>query len=152
MPTSNPPPQSPSSRPALRPLLPIPSHRKPWYRVLYIQVLIAVLLGVLVGQLFPDFGKTLKPLGDGFIKLVKMIIGPIIFCTVVHGIASMGDLKKLGRLGVKTLLYFEIVSTVALIVGLTVVNLWKPGAGLHINPSHTRSQNLRRATPPRATP
>ncbi len=103
--------------------------RKPWYRVLYIQVLIAVALGIVVGYIWPDFGKSLKPLGDGFVKLVKMMIGPIIFCTVVHGIASMGDLKKLGRVGAKTLLYFEIVSTLALIIGLVVVNLMKPGVG-----------------------
>ncbi len=103
--------------------------RKPWYRVLYIQVLVAVALGIVVGVLWPEFGKSLKPLGDGFVKLVKMMIAPIIFCTVVHGIASMGDLKKLGRVGVKTLLYFEIVSTLALIIGLVVVNVLKPGVG-----------------------
>jgi len=103
--------------------------RKPWYRVLYIQVLVAVALGIVVGYSWPDFGKSLKPLGDGFVKLVKMMIAPIIFCTVVHGIASMGDLKKLGRVGAKTLLYFEIVSTLALVIGLVVVNVMKPGAG-----------------------
>ena len=74
-----------------------------WYRLLYVQVLVAVALGILVGALFPEAGKSLKPLGDGFIKLVKMLIAPIIFCTVVHGIASMGDLKNLGRVGAKTL-------------------------------------------------
>lgn len=106
--------------------------RKPWYRVLYIQVLLAVVLGILVGHFWPEFArheKTLKPLGDGFIKLVKMVIAPIIFCTVVHGIASMGNLKRLGRVGGKTLLYFEIVSTLALIIGLVVVNVLKPGEG-----------------------
>ena len=101
------------------------SHRRrPWYRVLYVQVLIAVAIGIAIGFFFPEFGKALKPLGDGFIKLVKMIIAPIIFCTVVHGIASMRDGKKLGRLGIKTLVYFEVVSTFALIIGLLVVNLW----------------------------
>lgn len=105
-----------------------PSH-KPWYRVLYIQVLIAMVLGILVGWMFPDFGKGLKPLGDGFIALVKMLIGPIIFCTIVHGVASMGDLKRLGRVGMKSLIYFEIISTVALILGLAVVNGLKPGEG-----------------------
>lgn len=89
----------------------------------------AVLCGILVGFFFPDFGKSLKPLGDVFIKLVKMMIAPIVFCTVVHGIASMGELKRLGRLGGLTLVYFEVVSTVALIVGLCVVNLLKPGDG-----------------------
>src|SRR5215217_3987917 len=83
--------------------------KKPWYRVLYVQVLIAVAVGIAIGYFFPAFGKSLKPLGDGFVSLVKMIIAPIIFCTVVHGIASMGDLKKLGRIGAKTLLYFELV-------------------------------------------
>ena len=109
--------------------------RKPWYRILYVQVLIAVFLGILVGHFFPNAGKSLKPLGDGFIKLVKMLIAPVIFCTVVHGIASMRDLKKLGRVGIKTILYFEIVSTVALLIGLAVVNLMKPGAGFNIDPA-----------------
>jgi aerobic C4-dicarboxylate transport protein len=109
--------------------------RKPWYRVLYIQVLIAVLIGILVGYFFPENGKSLKPLGDGFIKLIKMMIAPIIFCTVVHGIASMGDLKKLGRIGGKTILYFEVVSTLALLIGVAVVNTLKPGAGFNIDPT-----------------
>ena len=105
---------------------------KPWYRILYVQVLIAVALGVVAGFFFPGFGKSLRPLGDGFIKLVKLLIAPIVFCTVVHGIASMGDLKKLGRVGIKTLLYFEIVSTLALVIGLGVVNWLKPGAGFNV--------------------
>lgn len=108
--------------------------RKPWYRILYVQVLIAVALGIVIGGFFPDLGKALKPLGDGFIKLVKMMIAPIIFCTVVHGVASMSDMKKLGRVGVKTLIYFEIVSTLALVIGLVVVNVLKPGAGFNIDP------------------
>jgi aerobic C4-dicarboxylate transport protein len=111
-----------------------PGASKPWYRILYVQVLVAVFLGVVVGYLYPDFGKSLKPLGDGFIKLVKMMISPIIFCTVVHGIASMGDLKKLGRIGGKTIIYFEVVSTVALLVGLVVVNILRPGDGFNIDP------------------
>ena len=104
--------------------------RRPWYRILYVQVIIAVLIGVTVGFFWPDAGKSLKPLGDGFVKLVKMMIGPIIFCTVVHGIASVGDIKKLGRVGVKALFYFEVVSTLALIIGLVVVNVLKPGVGI----------------------
>jgi aerobic C4-dicarboxylate transport protein len=115
--------------------------RKPWYRVLYIQVLIAVGIGVLIGHWFPDTGKALKPLGDAFIKLVKMVIAPIIFCTVVHGIASMADLKKLGRVGIKTLFYFEVVSTVALVIGLVVVNVLQPGVGFHIDP-HSLDPNI----------
>jgi aerobic C4-dicarboxylate transport protein len=105
--------------------------RQPWYRVLYIQVLIGVALGIAIGYFQPDWGKALQPLGDGFIKLVKMIIAPIIFCTVTHGIAAMTDLKRLGRVGGKALLYFEVVSTVALVIGLIVVNTLQPGAGFH---------------------
>lgn len=104
-----------------------------WYRILYVQVLVAVAAGILVGALFPEFGKSLKPLGDGFIKLVKMMIAPIIFCTVVHGIASMGDLKRLGRTGFKTLVYFEVVSTLALVIGLVVVNVLRPGEGFNLD-------------------
>jgi len=111
------------------------SQRKPWYRVLYIQVLIAVFIGILIGWFFPDTGKALKPLGDGFVKLVKMIIAPIIFCTVVHGIASMSDMKRLGRIGLKAIIYFELVSTLALFIGLIVVNLMQPGAGFNIDPA-----------------
>jgi aerobic C4-dicarboxylate transport protein len=109
--------------------------RKPWYRILYVQVVIAVLIGIGVGYFFPESGKSLKPLGDSFIKLIKMLIAPIIFCTVVHGIASVADLKKLGRIGGKTILYFEVVSTLALIIGLAVVNILKPGAGFNIDPA-----------------
>ncbi len=118
--------------------------RKPWYRILYVQVLIAVVAGILIGYFFPDSGKSLKPLGDGFIKLIKMLIAPVIFCTVVHGIASMSDLKKLGRIGGKTILYFEIVSTLALVIGLMVVNILKPGAGFNIDPT-TLDSNISQA-------
>ena len=109
--------------------------RPPWYRILYVQVLVAVVAGILVGHLAPEFGKSLKPLGDAFIKLVKMMIAPIVFCTVVHGIASMGSLGKLGRLGLRALLYFEVVSTLALAIGLVVVNVLQPGAGFNIDPA-----------------
>ncbi len=105
----------------------------PWYTVLYIQVLIAIAAGVLIGQSWPDFGKALKPLGDGFISLIKMMIAPVIFCTVVHGIGSMRDLKKVGRVGVKTLFYFEAVSTLALALGLIVGELLQPGKGFNID-------------------
>src|SRR5580700_10796921 len=111
-----------------------PTGKKPWYRILYIQVLMAVFLGIVVGCINPGLGKSLKPLGDGFINLVKMIIAPIIFCTVVHGIASMSDLKKLGRVGIKALFYFEVVSTLALFIGLIVVNVLHPGAGFNVDP------------------
>jgi len=115
--------------------------RKPWYRILYVQVLIAVALGIVVGACFPEFGKSLRPLGDAFIKLVKLLIAPIVFCTVVHGLASMSDLKKLGRIGLKTLFYFEIVSTLALVIGLAVVNLLKPGVGFS-SPAPERDQEV----------
>src|SRR3954465_8431407 len=105
------------------------AHRTQRYRILYVQGLIAGALGVALGYFFPSLGQSLKPLGTGFINLVKMIIAPIIFCTVGHGIGLMSDLKKLGRIGGKTLLYFEVVSTIALIIGLVVVNVLKPGVG-----------------------
>ena len=112
-----------------------PAARQSWFRHLYVQVLIGVALGIAVGWWRPAWGVALEPLGTGFIKLIKMMIAPIIFCTVVHGIASMTDLKKLGRVGLKTLLYFEVVSTLALIIGLVVVNVLQPGAGLHYSPT-----------------
>src|SRR2546421_5798768 len=104
---------------------------KPWYKVLYVQVLIAIVLGALVGWLWPQLATNdwIKALGDGFIKLIKMVIAPIIFCTVVSGIAHIQDAKKVGRIGVKALVYFEIVSTFALVIGLIVGNVARPGAG-----------------------
>ncbi len=103
--------------------------------MLYIQVLIAVAVGIFLGWAQPDLGTQLKPLGDAFIKLIKMMIAPIIFCTIVHGVASMRDLRKLGRLGIKTLIYFEVVSTIALVIGLVVVNVLRPGDGFNIDPA-----------------
>jgi aerobic C4-dicarboxylate transport protein len=110
-----------------------PAH--PWYSILYVQVLIAIALGILIGHLYPDLGKAMKPLGDGFIALIKMMIAPVIFCTVVHGIGSMRDLGKVGRIGVKTLFYFEAVSTLALAIGLLVGEVIQPGKGFNIDPS-----------------
>lgn len=107
----------------------MPTAHVPWYRVLYIQVLIAIVLGVLLGWYSPEWGKSLKWLGDGFIALIKMMIAPIIFCTIVHGIASIGDLKKVGRVGLKALIYFEVVSSVALLIGILVGEVIQPGAG-----------------------
>jgi aerobic C4-dicarboxylate transport protein len=109
--------------------------RKPLYTSLYLQVIVAIVIGVLLGHFFPDTGAAMKPLGDGFIKLIKMIIAPIIFCTVVVGIAGMEDMKKVGKTGGYALLYFEIVSTIALIVGLTIVNIVQPGAGMNVDPA-----------------
>jgi len=108
---------------------------KPFHKSLYAQVLFAIAAGVLVGHFWPQQGTALKPLGDGFIKLIKMLIAPIIFCTVVTGIAGMRDMKKIGRVGGKALLYFEVVSTISLMIGLVVVNVLKPGVGMNADVS-----------------
>ena len=113
----------------------IAAHHRPWYTVLYIQVLIAIAIGIVLGHLYPKVGVAMKPLGDAFIALIRMMIAPVIFCTVVHGIGSMRDLAKVGRVGVKTLFYFETVSTIALGIGLLIGNLVQPGKGFDIDPS-----------------
>lgn len=105
------------------------------FKVLYVQVLIGIALGILVGALWPQIGVALKPLGDGFVKLIKMAIAPVIFCTIAGGIARMSDMKAFGRLGLKTLIYFEVVSTLALAVGLVVGRTVKPGAGFNVDPA-----------------
>lgn len=105
------------------------------FRSLYAQVLVAVVIGAIIGLAFPQTGEALKPLGDGFIKLIKMMIGPIIFCTVVLGISGMEDMKKVGRTGGLALVYFEVVSTIALVIGLVVVNLVRPGDGVNADPA-----------------
>ena len=110
--------------------------KKPFYKILYVQVLFAIFCGVMLGIYLPADAVAMKPLGDGFIKLIKMIIAPVIFCTVVSGIAGMQDVKKIGRVGGKALLYFEIVSTFALVIGLAVANFMQPGAGFNADP-HT---------------
>ncbi|MBY8935775.1 MULTISPECIES: C4-dicarboxylate transporter DctA [Pseudomonas] len=104
-----------------------------WYSQLYVQVLIGIVIGAAIGHFEPQFGAKLQPFADGFIKLIKMLLAPIIFGTVVVGIAKMGSIKEVGRIGVKALLYFEILSTIALVIGLIVVNIAKPGAGMNIN-------------------
>ena len=109
--------------------------RRPWYKLLYVQVLIAIVLGVVLGDLDPGLAVAMKPLGDAFVSLIRMMIAPIIFCTVVHGIATMGDLKRVGRVGIKALVYFEVVSTVALAVGLIMAEIVKPGHGFNIDPA-----------------
>jgi aerobic C4-dicarboxylate transport protein len=108
---------------------------KGWWKNLYLQVLVAIAIGVLLGYFRPDLGAAMKPFGDGFIKLVRMIIGPVIFLTVVGGIARIGDLRHVGRIGLKALIYFEVLTTLALIIGLVVVNVLQPGAGMHIDPA-----------------
>jgi aerobic C4-dicarboxylate transport protein len=104
-----------------------------FFKNLYVQVLLAIIAGVLLGKFYPEIAAELKPLGDGFIKLIKMMIAPIIFCTIVTGIAGMQDTKKVGRVGIKALLYFEIVTTLALIIGLIVINVLKPGVGMNVD-------------------
>jgi len=116
--------------------------KKPLYRHLYAQVLFAIVCGVILGHFWPDTGEAMKPLGDAFIKLIKMIIAPIIFCTVVTGIAGMEDMKKVGRVGGKALLYFEVVSTFALIIGLLVVNTLQPGVGFNADPASIDTKNI----------
>jgi aerobic C4-dicarboxylate transport protein len=109
--------------------------RQPFYKSLYVQVIVAIAIGILLGHFYPETGVALKPLGDGFVKLIKMAIAPIIFCTVVSGIAGMQDMKAVGKTGGYALAYFEIVSTVALLIGLVVVNIVQPGVGMHVDPS-----------------
>src|SRR5262249_39396206 len=124
----------------------------PLHKSLYFRVLLAILIGVVLGVMSPTtasvvpepirglillplgWAEAMKPFGDAFIKMIKMLIAPIIFCTVVHGIASMGDMKKVGRVGLKALVYFEFVTTLALVVGLSIINALRPGAGMNIDP------------------
>ncbi|WP_156322718.1 dicarboxylate/amino acid:cation symporter [Rhizobium sp. AAP116] len=112
-----------------------PVGRQPFYKLLYVQVLAAIVAGILLGHFYPEIGAQLKPLGDAFIKLVKMIIAPVIFLTVATGIAGMSDMKKVGRVAGKAMLYFFTFSTLALVVGLVVANVVQPGAGMHIDPA-----------------
>jgi aerobic C4-dicarboxylate transport protein len=113
---------------------PAPKPRR-FYRSLYFRVILGIVVGVLLGVFYPRAAESMKPFGDGFIKLIRMMIGPIIFFTVVVGIASIGDMRKLGRVGLKALLYFEAVTTAALLIGLTVVTIVQPGAGMNVNPA-----------------
>ena len=121
---------------------------KPLYKSLYFQVITAIVIGVLLGHFYPETGVAMKPFGDGFIKLIKMIIAPIIFCTVVVGIAGMEDMKKVGKTGGLALLYFEVVSGVALLVGLVIINLVQPGAGMNVDASALDTKSLTAYTGP----
>src|SRR6266568_2902972 len=123
---------------------------KRFSRSLYLQVITAVIIGAFVGHFYPKFGVELKPLGDGFIKLVKMLIAPIVFSTVVTGIAKMGDLKKVGRVGLKALVYFEVLTTVALAIGLIVGKVLQPGAGMNVNPATLDTKAIASYTAPSA--
>src|SRR5215472_7879391 len=116
--------------------------RKPLYKSLYFQVIVAIVIGVFLGHFFPETGTSMKPLGDGFIKLIKMMIAPIIFCTVVVGIAGMEDMKKVGKTGGLALVYFEVVSTIALMVGLIIVNVLQPGAGMNVDPNSLDTKGI----------
>jgi aerobic C4-dicarboxylate transport protein len=116
--------------------------RQPFYKILYVQVLVAIAIGVLLGHFMPDTAVALKPLGDGFVKLIKMAIAPVIFCTVVTGIAGMQSMKAVGKTGGMALLYFEVVSTLALILGLIVVNVVQPGAGMHVDPNTLNTSGI----------
>jgi len=122
--------------------------KKPLYQSLYFQVLVAIAIGVLLGHFYPQTGEAMKPLGEGFIKLIKMIIAPVIFCTVVLGIAGMEDMKKVGKTGGLALLYFEVVSTLALIVGLVLVNVLQPGVGMNIDPTTLDTKSIAAYTAP----
>jgi len=109
-------------------------HGTRWYTSLFVQLLVAIVAGIVVGKLWPGLGADLKPLADGFVKLIRMVIAPIVFCTVVLGIAHIGDMRAVGRIGIKALIYFEVVTTFALLFGLLVGNLAQPGSGFHIDP------------------
>ncbi|NMM06911.1 dicarboxylate/amino acid:cation symporter [Polaromonas sp.] len=124
------------------------TQKHPLYRSLYFQVICAVIAGVALGHFYPALGADMKPLGDGFIKLIKMMIAPIIFCTVVIGIAGMEDMKKVGKTGGLALLYFEVVSTFALIIGLVVVNVLQPGAGMNVDASTLDTKSIAAYTGP----
>src|SRR5450830_1703383 len=122
--------------------------QQPIYKSLYFQVIVAILLGVMLGHFYPQSGAAMKPLGDGFIKLIKMMIAPIIFCTVVIGIAGMEDMKKVGKTGGLALLYFEVMSTLALLVGLLVINVLQPGTGMHVDPMSLDTKGIAAYTAP----
>ena len=127
-----------------------PAAKRPLYKSLYFQVICAIVLGVLLGHFYPATGEAMKPLGDGFIKLIKMIIAPIIFCTVVVGIAGMEDMKKVGKTGGYALLYFEVVSSIALVIGLVIINFVQPGVGMNIDPASLDTKQLANYTKPGA--
>ncbi|WP_029006533.1 C4-dicarboxylate transporter DctA [Azorhizobium doebereinerae] len=123
-----------------------PAVKKParaWYAQLWVQVVAAMIIGILVGHYYPQFGTRMQPLGDAFIKAIRMLIGPIIFCTVVHGIAKMADMARVGRVAIKALIYFEIITTIALALALVMVNLWQPGAGMNVDLSTVDTSSIK---------
>jgi aerobic C4-dicarboxylate transport protein len=120
----------------------VPARHRKIYQNLYFQVICAIIIGILLGYFYPKIGEQMKPFGDAFIKMIKMMIAPIIFCTVVHGIAGMEDLKRVGRVGIKALIYFEVVTTLALIVGLIIINVMQPGAGMNVDPKTIDTKSI----------
>src|SRR5574343_809502 len=122
--------------------------KKAIFKSLYFQVLVAIAIGVGLGHFYPETGAAMKPFGDAFIKLIKMIIAPIIFCTIVVGIAGMEDMKKVGKTGGYVVRYFEVVSTVALIIGLIIVNVVQPGSGMHVDPTTLDTKGIAAYTAP----
>ncbi|QYR23608.1 C4-dicarboxylate transporter DctA [Paenibacillus sp. sptzw28] len=120
--------------------------KKPFYKGLFFQIMVSIIAGILVGYLWPTVGIELKPLGDGFIKLIKMMIAPLVFSVVVVGIAKIGDIKAVGRIGGKTILYFEVVTTLALIIGMVVANLTNPGVGMHVDPASLSTAGIEATT------
>src|ERR1700736_4307786 len=115
---------------------------QPWYLQLWFQVLVAMAIGIALGHLYPDLGARMQPLGDAFIKAIRVLIAPIIFCTVVHGISSMANMAKVGRVALKALIYFEVLTTIALIIGLVAVNVFKPGVGMNVDLSHVDTSSV----------
>jgi aerobic C4-dicarboxylate transport protein len=115
---------------------------QPWYFQLWFQVLVAMAIGIVLGHLYPNVGEQMQPLGDAFIKAIRVLIAPIIFCTVVHGIASMANMAKVGRVALKALVYFEVLTTVALIIGLVTVNIFRPGVGMNVDLSHVDASSV----------
>jgi aerobic C4-dicarboxylate transport protein len=115
---------------------------KPWYKQLYVHVLIATVIGIVMGRFWPNAGAAMKPLGDAFIQVIRMLIAPIIFCTVVHGVAKMGDMRRVGRVAIKAIIYFEVITSIALALALLSVNLWAPGHGMHIDPTKIDTKSI----------
>src|SRR5580658_1499754 len=119
---------------------PVPPKR--WYKQLWVHVFVAMVIGIALGRFDPSLAVRMQPLGDGFIKLIRMLIAPIIFCTVVHGIARMADLARVGRVALKAIIYFEVLTTIALIIGLVAVNLWHPGRGMNVDLAHVDTSGV----------
>ena len=115
---------------------------QPWYVQLWFQVLVAMVVGIALGHLYPNVGAEMQPLGDAFIKAIRVLIAPIIFCTVVHGISSMANMAKVGRVALKALIYFEVLTTVALIIGLIAVNIFRPGVGMNVDLSRLDTSSV----------